>query len=242
MSSILTRLIVSGVALSLLGSAVHAADPPNAAELKMRESLRATTLQLRNAETERATLQAAQAASLEENKALTEKLEALTKQAAANQAEAEKAAADLGNRLTRKEMEAGDLQIALDKWKKGHAEVTEIARKKEAERATFAARVIVLDRQVADQQVRNAAMFKIGNEILARYEGFGLGTALTAREPFIGTTRVKLQNLFQDYSDKLADERIKPTPAPPAPGAPASKKKAKPAPEKPRNRKIELQG
>lgn len=242
MSNILTRLIVSGAALSLLVSAVHAADPPNAAELKMRESLRATMLQLRNAETERATLQAAQAVALEENKALTAKLEALTKQAATNQAEAEKAAADLGNRLTKKEMEAGELQIALDKWKKSHAEITELARKKEGERATLAARVIVLDRQVADQQVRNAAMFKIGNEILARYEGFGLGTALTAREPFIGTTRVKLQNLFQDYSDKLADERIKPAPAPPAPAAPAAKKKTKPAPEKPRNRKTELQG
>ena len=52
-------------------------------------------------------------------------------------------------------------------------------------------------------------MYKIGSEVLQRFENFGLGTALTAREPFVGTTRVKLQNLFQDYADKLADARIK---------------------------------
>jgi hypothetical protein len=53
-------------------------------------------------------------------------------------------------------------------------------------------------------------MFKVGSEILTRFEKFGLGTAITAREPFIGLTRVKLQNLMQDYADKLADQKIKP--------------------------------
>jgi hypothetical protein len=49
----------------------------------------------------------------------------------------------------------------------------------------------------------------LGKEILERYEKFGLGTALTAREPFVGTTRVRLQNLVQEYSDKLSEQRIK---------------------------------
>jgi len=29
-----------------------------------------------------------------------------------------------------------------------------------------------------------------------------------AREPFIGITRVKLQNLVQDYQDKLQSDRV----------------------------------
>ena len=62
---------------------------------------------------------------------------------------------------------------------------------------------------MADQQTKNDAMFKLGNEILKRYERFGLGDALTRREPFVGTTRVKFQNLIQDYTDKVADQRIK---------------------------------
>ena len=35
--------------------------------------------------------------------------------------------------------------------------------------------VIVLDRQVADQRSRNAALYKTGTEVLSRYEKFGLG-------------------------------------------------------------------
>jgi hypothetical protein len=53
-------------------------------------------------------------------------------------------------------------------------------------------------------------MYRIGSEILKRYEGFGLGTAIAAREPFVGSMRVKLQNLVQDYADKLAEQKIKP--------------------------------
>ena len=69
---------------------------------------------------------------------------------------------------------------------------------------------IVLERKVADQQVKNAEMFKISNEILTRYEKFGLGTAIAAREPFVGLTRIKLKNQIQDLGDKLADQKIKP--------------------------------
>ena len=52
-------------------------------------------------------------------------------------------------------------------------------------------------------------MFRTANEILTRYERFGLGEALAAKEPFVGVTRVKLENLIQEYEDKLVDERIK---------------------------------
>jgi hypothetical protein len=61
-----------------------------------------------------------------------------------------------------------------------------------------------------DLRRRNNELFKLGNEILSRYEHFGLGTALTAREPFTGITKVKLQSLVQDYQDKLAEQKVKP--------------------------------
>jgi len=70
--------------------------------------------------------------------------------------------------------------------------------------------LIVKLRKTADQQRRNEAMYKLGREVLDRYERFGLGDALTAREPFVGLTRVKFENLIQDYADKLTDQKIKP--------------------------------
>ena len=68
---------------------------------------------------------------------------------------------------------------------------------------------IVLKRKLEDRERKNAELFKLGNEILTRYEKFGLGDALAAREPFTGLARVKLENLVQDYQDKIADQKVK---------------------------------
>jgi hypothetical protein len=51
-------------------------------------------------------------------------------------------------------------------------------------------------------------MHKIGMGILDRYEKFGLGDAILAREPFTAVQRVKFQNLIQDFSEELSDARI----------------------------------
>jgi NhaP-type Na+/H+ and K+/H+ antiporter len=212
------------VAALLSVSGATALSQQTEGEAKLRETLRATMLQLRNAETERATLQAAQAALDARNKELTEQLDKLTKQAAANQADADKQMTELKAKVDERDREIGELRVWLDKWKADHQKITALAQKKEGERAKLADKVILLDRRVADQQTRNAAMYKLGVEVLDRYEKFGLGTALTAREPFVGLTRVKFENLIQDYSDKLTDERIKPEPAPASQPQAAAKK------------------
>jgi len=193
-------------------TSVHAADAAGAAEAKLRESLRATMLQLRNAEAERANLQAGKTEIEAKNKELSEKVDAMAKQAAVNQTEADKAIAELKTKVDERDREIGELRVTLEKWKVDHKAISDLARAKEAQRAKLAEKAIVLDRQVAEQQRKNAAMYQLGVEVLDRYEKFGLGTALTAREPFVGLTRVKFENLIQDYGDKLADERIKPQP------------------------------
>ena len=81
---------------------------------------------------------------------------------------------------------------------------------KETERAKLAAEILVLKRKIDDREMKNLALFKLGNEILTRYQKFTLGEALAAREPFVGSTRAKLETLVQDYQDKLLDQRAKP--------------------------------
>ena len=198
-------------------AALRAADAPNPAEQKLRESVRALTLQLRAAENEKATLMATQAEAEGKAAALTEEMEKVKKQAASDKNAADLEKATLGTQIAEKDAALAQSQKTLVEWKKAHAEVTaqfkkavEIGNAKESARAKLAARVIVLDRQVADQQTKNAAMHKLGTEILSRYEKFGLGDVITRKEPFIGTTRVKFENLMQDFSDGLADQKIKP--------------------------------
>jgi hypothetical protein len=108
------------------------------------------------------------------------------------------------------EGEQARLQASLASWKKGHQEITDAAKKIEAQRAELAARVILQDRTIADQRRKNDELFKIGSEVLSKYEGFGLGTAIAAREPFTRNMRVKLETLIQDYGDKLVDSKINP--------------------------------
>jgi chromosome segregation ATPase len=177
---------------------VMAADQ-TATENRMREVLRNTILQLRSCETETATLQAAKSQAEDENKRLNDQVASLT--AKSNKTE---------KTLAEQAAELEEFKAAIKNWQTAYQQITDSAQKTEAERAKLTGQVIALQRQAEDQERRNAALFKIGNEILTRYEHFGLGDALGAKEPFVGITRVKLENLVQDYKDKLADQKIKP--------------------------------
>lgn len=185
-----------------------------AALKKMRETLRTTMVQLQTVEAEKATLQAELETTKTENEKkiadLTKQLDALRKKTAEDKAATDKSINELTSKVANTEQDLARTKQTLTKWKDGYGKAAAIAQKKEAERSVLAGKVVVLERRVADNEAKNAEMFKIGNEILDRYKGFGLGTALTAREPFTGITRVKLQNLMQNYEEKLVAQKIRP--------------------------------
>ena len=191
--------------------AAEAADPSQ----KLREQLRATLLQLRSAQTEAANSQAAQAISDTKAKDLAAKLAelekrnaSLAKQSNADKAAAEETIAKINNQLAERDKRIEQYNQALEKWKSGYQEAAGIARAKEDERARLASEAIVLKRTVTDREAKNIALFNVSNEILDRFENYALGKAIAAREPFIGTTRVKVENLVQGYKDKILDNRI----------------------------------
>jgi chromosome segregation ATPase len=202
-------LILSAFAW-LPGHSLFAADAASPAETKLRENLRATLLQLRKSEGDRATAEAAQSDAEQAGKELKEQLTALTKKSTDAQIVAEKDISALSTKVAGLEANLTQLKAELAKSQAEHKAAAELAAGKEAERAKLAEKIIGQDRKIADQQTKNLALFKTGSEILTRLEKFGLGQAITAREPFVGLTRVKLQNLSQDYTDKLQDQRIKP--------------------------------
>ena len=151
--------------LFLLPGILPAAEPADPS-LKLREQLRAVTLQLRTAQTESANAQAAAAAADQKSADLTTKLADLEKRDAV------------------------------------------LAKQTAADKATAAQSIATLEAKVADRERKNISLFNTANEILDRYENYSLGKALQAREPFIGTTRVKVENLVQGYHDKILDNRI----------------------------------
>jgi hypothetical protein len=211
------RNTFSIMGLCLLTQSMAHANDANPAEAKLRENLRNTMLQLRTLQVERDALQAGKTVFEQEKQTLTQQLETLRKQQASDREASDKKQAALEAKLGDHETEITRLRAGLQTSTEAHKKAADLAAAKEGERAKLALQNIELQRQVADQRARNLKMYNIGNEILKRYENFGLGTALTAREPFVGTTRVKLENLVQDYQDKLAEQRIKSEPAPAGP-------------------------
>ena len=202
--------LISGLAiLSLLATAVpsvySAEEDPTA---KFREALKNTMLKLRDAQGQLANAQAATIAAESKVEDLTSKNENLTKDLVSERNAASTQISDLNKKISVRDDSISELQASLANWKKSYEDVTKLAAQRENQRAIFEAKSIKLERQVEDQQFRNIQMHKIGMGILDRYEKFGLGDAILAREPFTAVQRVKFQNLIQDFSEELSDARI----------------------------------
>jgi septal ring factor EnvC (AmiA/AmiB activator) len=197
---------VTALVLCLACPPLKAAEKANPAEQKMRETIRNTMIQLRDANAKLAVAQTAQADAEEKVKELQGRLDELIKKSEAEHKSDTATIEDLKGKLSASDMQVIHLNDSLSRWKQGYAKLADYAKATEAKRADLASKLIIEDRKLADQQTRNAEMYRLSMELLDRYANFGLGTAIAAREPFVGVTRVKFQNLVQDYQNKLTDQ------------------------------------
>ncbi|MGF1655526.1 MAG: phage major capsid protein [Verrucomicrobiales bacterium] len=177
---------------------------------KLREALRNTTLQLRSAQEDAAIATAALEQRDAENVRLNERLEEIMAARIREQDDTSARIKDLENQLATASKNLQALSQNLLKWQNAYEEAAKVAREKEGARIQAEIKAAALEVTVSNLQRSNNELYQTGKEILDRYEKFGLGTALTAREPFVGTTRVRLQTLVQDFGDKLDDQRAQP--------------------------------
>jgi len=196
----------------LLSGGVPRAAADDATEARLRETLRSTALQLRDAQNQIANLQGAQADSDAKNKALADQLALLKKHSTDDKTVADNAIAGLTAKAAEQAAEIEKLSKSLANWKVACVQSATAATTLRAECDKLSDANIVFQRRVDYLEGKNVALFKLGNEILGRYEDFSLGNALSEKEPFIGVTRTKLENLVQDYQDKLLDQRAAPAP------------------------------
>ena len=174
---------------------------------KFRDALRDSMLKLRDAQGQLANAQAAQYAAEAKATELTAKADALAKELAEERNTSTNKIAELTKTLSERDDTILEYTAALEKWKKSYGEVAKLASKRESQRAQLEAANQKLQRQFEDQQAKNIEMYQAAMEVLERYEKFGFGDALLAREPFTAAQRVKFQNLVQDLSDKIAAAR-----------------------------------
>lgn len=196
--------------LCLLPAALAEDDEQAQLEAKLREGLRNTMMQLREAQAKTAEMEATSVRSQQEAEKLKKELAALQAQmldernAAANQAAELRAAVEQGrDRIT-------FMETQVAKWEKDYAALVQKTRAAEADAAKAKARIGVLERTVAEQQVKNVEMKTIADEILDRYSRHSLGQTVLAREPFISVNRAKLQTIMQDLETRLRAATIVP--------------------------------
>lgn len=64
-----------------------------------------------------------------------------------------------------------------------------------------------LERELAASEERNRELYKLGRELMVRFENKTCGEILWEKEPFTGLRRVQTENLLEYYRDRL-DEQL----------------------------------
>jgi predicted RNase H-like nuclease (RuvC/YqgF family) len=181
--------------------APSAALPDAASEARLRDALRAATTQLRALEDEKGRWQASEAA-------LQKEIEELRKKPPPKEG-TDRKAAELQRKLSEQTDSASQLRASLDQCQAASREAADGARTLEAERSRLATEATLLQARLAAGDARNDRMYRVGKEILDWIDEMGPGEAYAAREPFLGLKRVELENIAQDYRDKLQEQKAR---------------------------------
>lgn len=88
------------------------------------------------------------------------------------------------------------------------------AQKKQAEST-----LLTRDRQVASCEDKNSKLYQYGRDLIAQCRDHSAADAVLRLEPFTGIKRVEIENLLEEYRDKLDAQKLPPSatlPPPPA--------------------------
>jgi len=196
-------------------------------EDRLREALRRTTADLRALQD----AQAGRQAEVEEAKKQRELLQQQVDLQAARMAELEAKAGAAGVLAEREAqlaqfrqdfaaMQANNEAIlqALRQWQQAYNEVADVARAKDAERQRAEARLGATQRTLGVCQEKNDKLVAVAEDTLNLYRSQDFITVLRGSwEPVLGLQKVELENIVQDYQDRILDEQFVPPPAGMAP-------------------------
>src|SRR5262245_18526331 len=161
------RLFTLAVMSVALCSSMGAARAQSEAD-KLREALRAATLQTRQLEDQRAALQA-KLADAEREKAVA-KLQIEAAKAEVRQVEKQhrEAVEEFNRRLSERDE-------TLEKWKGAYEEAANVARDKEAARAKFEGEANAYKASTKGCVAKNTQLIKTEQELLQRYQAVTIG-------------------------------------------------------------------
>jgi DNA repair exonuclease SbcCD ATPase subunit len=182
-------------------------------ETQLRAALQAATTQIAQLEDQVANLQASQAPDVAMIEALKAQVQTLNKNGGGGstaESPADKKKSDAALAALTRQLEARDTLLAKTQgqYQAANGEVAS----RTATNLQLTGQVSTLTKQLNTCDTKNAALYKISNQILDAYsqkdDVFG---TIANREPFIGFKRVQLQNIVQDDQDSLFDNQVNPS-------------------------------
>jgi chromosome segregation ATPase len=202
----------------LVACAVFAVAPTRAqdasAEARLREVLRATTIELRALQDGEAALTAQLDQAKRERDALKQQLEAARNAPPV----ADPQVAQLRDAVAALQQQNGALQTGLQKWQTGYQQAADLARAKDSESRQLGGRLTQQSSRLEACAAANGKLIAEANDILHLYRTQSFRSLLVGSyEPLLGFKKVELENLVQDYEDKIEDQRLQPIEQPPAP-------------------------
>lgn len=203
------RLVCHGMAVLLLaGSLLPEAMAASNKDSKERQALRRVQSQLNEAQQQKSLLEQEKARLAEQMEELKKKSDGLESGAA--RANARRAALDKeveGLNKDKAELSA-KLQATMQEMTKKQAEAMQTMQHKEREIKRLEAELARQTRQGEMCEVKNGQLYQINAELMDKYQSKGVFGALLQAEPFTQLKSVEMENLLQEYRDKLDAQRV----------------------------------
>jgi predicted nucleic acid-binding Zn-ribbon protein len=184
----------------------------------LRDALRHVTIDLRAAQDAQTTLQASLDEANKQKTLLQQQVAALTAKAAATPA------APIAPVVPPAELQQLRAQVAaarsqnaalrggLQKWQGAYQQAATIAQQKDLEARNLTGTGKAQAQQLATCRAENVKLTGVANDILHLYKSQGFRSILIGSyEPLIGFDQVKLENIVQDYEDKIRAQAYIPT-------------------------------
>lgn len=194
-------------------------------------------MQLQQLASERTSLQAENAKMKKELDDVRKERDALKKaqQSADQRAQAQSSAAAA---LARSESQRATLEQELKQTQERTQELiakfretAQTLREVESDRTAAKQTLVSREQELKLCTDRNAELYKLNGEVLTRLEHQSAWSRVAEKEPFTKLTRVRLENLVDDYKTRAEDQRFAPAAAAAAPGnATANTSPATPSP------------
>lgn len=195
------RPLAAAVLVLLASSAAQAQN--QSMEERLRAQLRITTTQLQQAQNELAAFKGGAGPASTPADIEKVKKDLASSQAAERQAREKLSGVKQQNQAA---LDKANAQIA--QYRSAYDELLKLARASEGERQRLAVETTAQANAVAQCEAKNTQLYAVGQEILHAYETLDMGSLMSARQPFAAQSRVKLDQVAQQYGDKLYEGRF----------------------------------